>query len=205
MQNLNPYGGYNNFSPYNMQPQMPIQPQMPMQPQMSAQEVTQEQPQSPTIGTPIQTIQNNQSLNPQAVCYFVAAKDEMQGLKVEPNTFYIGINKQAKEMYVRSWNNDGNIDFNTYTLTEGKKESSGISAIIEKLEGIENKLTHLSNQASGQVSGQVSGQASGQVSDQVNTQPILSVKEETNEQYATESNSKRNGWSLTKRSTDGTF
>lgn len=181
MQNMNPYGGYNNFNPYGVQPQM--QPQV--QPQVQPQEVVQEQPQN--VGMTIQTIQSSQNLSPQAVCYFVAAKDEMQNLKVEPNTFYIGINKQAKEMYVRAWNNDGNIDFNTYTLTEGKKESSGITSIIEKLEAIENKLVNLSDQ----------------VSDQVSNQP--KVKENNHDQYFTDANAKSNGWSNAKRSTDGTF
>ena len=183
MQNMNPYGGYNNFTPYGTQPQM--------QPQMQPQEMVQEQPQSPNVGMTIQTIQSSQNLNPQAVCYFVAAKEEMQNLKIEPNTFYIGINKQAKEMYVRTWNNDGNIDFNTYTMTEGKKETSGITAIIEKLENIENKLVNLS------------GQVSGQVSDQVSNQP--KVKENNHEQYTADVNAKPNGWSNAKRSPDGTF
>ena len=123
---FNTYGGYNNY-PYM---QNPMQPQMPMQPQE----------QSANVGSPIQTIQNSQMLNPQAVCYFVMAKDEMQGLKVEPNTLYIGINKQSKEMYVRSWNNDGNIDFNTYTLAENKQEESELKMIVNKLNAIEEKL-----------------------------------------------------------------
>ena len=133
---FNPYGGYNNY-PYM---QNPMQSQMPMQSQEQMQNQTQSQEQVLTVGSPIQTIQNNQMLNPQAVCYFVTAKDEMQGLKVEPNTFYIGINKQSKEMYVRSWNNDGNIDFNTYTLAENKQEESELKMIVNKLNAIEEKL-----------------------------------------------------------------
>lgn len=149
---FNSYGGYNNY-PYMqnpMQPQMPMQTQIPMQTQMpmqpqeqmqgQMQNPVQLQDQSSAVGSPIQTIQNSQMLNPQAVCYFVMAKDEMQGLKVEPNTLYIGINKQSKEMYVRSWNNDGNIDFNTYALAENKQEESELKMIVNKLNVIEEKL-----------------------------------------------------------------
>ena len=143
---FNTYGGYNNY-PYMqnpMQPQMPMQSQMPVQPQEQIQgqmqNPIQPQEQPSTIGSPIQTIQNSQMMNPQAVCYFVMAKDEMQGLKVEPNTLYIGINKQSKEMYIRSWNNDGNIDFNTYTLAENKQEESELKMIVNKLNAIEEKL-----------------------------------------------------------------
>ena len=141
---FNSYGGYNNY-PYMqnpMQPQMPMQPQEQIQGQVQGQmqNPIQPQEQSSAVGSPIQTIQNSQMLNPQAVCYFVMAKDEMQGLKVEPNTLYIGINKQSKEMYVRSWNNDGNIDFNTYTLAENKQEESELKMIVNKLNAIEEKL-----------------------------------------------------------------
>lgn len=131
---FNPYGGYNNY-PYM---QNPMQPQMPMQPQEPAQSQSQEQ--SSNMGSPIQTIQNTQFINPQAICYFVYSKDEMQGLKVEPNTFYIGINKQTKEIYVRSWNNDGNIEFNTYTLADNKQEVSELKTIMTKLNLIEEKI-----------------------------------------------------------------
>lgn len=192
---FNSYGGYNpnpysmnpyGMNPYSMNPQgnpvtgmnnnYPVTPQEPSMEPQNPQTV-----QAPQGGTTIQNIQNTQVLNPQAICYFVDAKDDMQSLKVEPNTFYIGINRQAKEMYVRSWNNDGNIDFNTYTLTEGKQETSGIASIIEKLDSIESKL---------------------------NTINIQSVKERDNGdngQYATESDTKRNGWSNAKRSENGSF
>ena len=182
-----PYSFSNyNATPYGMNPYMgmnngyPMGPQEPMNNPMPTSTPTPEpQAQNLPVGTTIQNIQNTQVLNPQAICYFVAAKDEMQSLKVEPNTFYIGINRQAKEMYVRSWNNDGNIDFNTYTLTEGKQETSGIASIIDKLDSIENKL---------------------------NTINIQSVKERDNDgQYITDSDAKRNGWSNAKRSENGSF
>lgn len=79
----------------------------------------------------IQTIQQTQ---PQAICYFVNSKTDMQNIQVQPNVFYIGLNKQAKEIYVRSWNNDGLIDFDTYSLADGQQESTELKTIMDKLD-----------------------------------------------------------------------
>lgn len=83
------------------------------------------------FGQPIQTIQQTQ---PQAVCYFVSNKSDMQNIQVQPNVFYIGINRQSKEIYVRSWNNDGLIDFDTYSLSTGEQESTELKTIMDKLD-----------------------------------------------------------------------
>ena len=66
----------------------------------------------------IQTIKQN---NPSVNCYFVNDKTEMQGINVMPGTVYIGINKKSNEVYIRSWNNDGNIDFNTFSKIENNQ------------------------------------------------------------------------------------
>lgn len=92
---------------------------------------------------PIHTIQQ---VNPQAICYFVNSKSDMQNIQVNPNVVYVGINKQTKEIYLRSWNNDGMIDFDTYSLAEGKQESSELKMIVDKLENIENKLKEIENE-----------------------------------------------------------
>lgn len=92
---------------------------------------------------PIQTIQQ---INPQAVCYFVNSKNDLQNIQVNPNVVYVGINKQTKEVYLRSWNNDGMIDFDTYSLAEGKQESSELKTIMDKLENIENKLKEIDHE-----------------------------------------------------------
>lgn len=84
-----------------------------------------------TFGQPIQTIQQTQ---PQAVCYFVSNKSDMQNIQIQPNVFYIGINRQSKEIYVRSWNNDGLIDFDTYSLSTGEQESTELKTIMDKLD-----------------------------------------------------------------------
>lgn len=86
---------------------------------------------------PIQTIQQT---TPQSQCYFVNSKEEMQNIQPIPNIFYIGINRQAKEVYIRAWNNNGIIDFDTYSLTDGKQENTELKSIMDKLNEIENKL-----------------------------------------------------------------
>lgn len=100
---------YNNFNPY----------------QQRLQQMEQ------SFGQPIQTIQQSQ---PQAVCYFVSSKSDMQNIQVQPNVFYIGINRQAKEIYIKSLNNDGLIDFDTYTLSDGTQESTDLKMILDKLD-----------------------------------------------------------------------
>lgn len=116
----NPY--YNN--PY-LQNQMLQQNQsQPVQPQM------------------IQTI--NQ-YKPQSICYFVSNKDELQQLQIDPTTMYIGINKQAKEIYVRCFNSNGLIDFETYSLSDGEQQPTDMKTILNKLQDIENKLKEKEN------------------------------------------------------------
>lgn len=83
------------------------------------------------FGQPIQTIQQTQ---PQALCYFVNSKTDMQNIQVQLNVFYIGINRQAKEIYIKSLNNDGLIDFDTYTLSDGTQESTDLKMILDKLD-----------------------------------------------------------------------
>lgn len=87
-----------------------------------------------------QTIQTIKPSNPQVQCYFVNAKSELQNIQVVPNTYYIGINRQSKEIYLRTWNNDGMIDFDTYSLAEGKQESTDIKTILDKIQNLEARL-----------------------------------------------------------------
>ena len=91
---------------------------------------------------PIQTIQPT---TPQSQCYFVSSKDEMQNIQPIPNVFYIGINRKSKEVYIRAWNNNGIIDFDTYSLTDGKKESTELKSIMDKLNAIEEKVNERNN------------------------------------------------------------
>lgn len=92
-----------------------------------------------------QTIQTIKPTNPQVQCYFVNAKSELQNIQVVPNTYYIGINRQSKEIYLRTWNNDGMIDFDTYSLAEGKQESTDIKMILDKIQSLETRLMEKSD------------------------------------------------------------
>lgn len=89
----------------------------------------------------IQTIKQN---NPSVNCYFVNDKAEMQGINIMPGTVYIGINKKSNEVYIRSWNNDGNIDFNTFSKIENNQEVSETKQILQRLDKIEEKLNERS-------------------------------------------------------------
>lgn len=93
-----------------------------------------------------QTIQNvSQQVQSQAVCYFVRKPEELTGINVMPNVFYLGMNRDNKEIYVRRMNNDGNIETETYSLSSGVEEKNDIKTILERLETIERRLSNESN------------------------------------------------------------
>lgn len=90
---------------------------------------------------PTQTIgQLGQQVQKQAACYFVKDPSELASLNVMPGVFYLGINRENKEIYVRRMNNDGNIELEQYTLSVGKKEKTDIQEVLERLNVIEKKL-----------------------------------------------------------------
>ena len=91
-----------------------------------------------------QAIQNvNQQVQKQAACYFVKAPEELAGVNIMPNIFYLGINRDNKEIYIRRMNNDGNIELETYTLASGKKEKNELQAIVDRLNSIESKIAEI--------------------------------------------------------------
>lgn len=98
------------------------QPQMPSQPQAQ----------------PIQTMASSQ---PQATCYFVNSPEDMNRINVMLDTVYLGINDNAKELYIRKMNNDGMIDFEVYKLASGTQEKDKYNLILEQLTAINEKLT----------------------------------------------------------------
>lgn len=126
---------------YNNYPQYPYpayrDPQFQTQPQYS------QVPQTPTVpqskGQTIRNLSQTQ-MDTQSECYFVNNKTEMQSIQPEYGTVYIGINTTAKEIYTRSWNDNGSIDFKTYTLSERGEEDSELKTIMKKLTKIEEKL-----------------------------------------------------------------
>ena len=120
----NQFGGY----PMGMTPQMPqMAPQMPnMAPNQTAQQT--------------QTIQTLQQKPLQAVCYFVKSIQDLNSVDILPGVYYLGINSDGKELYVRKINDDGNIGLETYTLAVEKKEKSELQLIADRLSNIERQL-----------------------------------------------------------------
>lgn len=121
----NQFGGY----PMGMTPQMPqMAPQMPM---ANNQQATQQ----------TQTIQTLQQKPLQAVCYFVKSIQDLNSVDILPGVYYLGINSDGKELYVRKINDDGNIGLETYTLAVEKKEKSELQQIADRLSNIERQLS----------------------------------------------------------------
>lgn len=90
-----------------------------------------------------QPIQNvTQQAQTQASCYFVKSPEELAGLNVMPNVFYLGINRDKKEVYIRRMNNDGNIEVENYSLATGKEEKTDIKKILEEIELIKKKIAN---------------------------------------------------------------
>lgn len=88
-----------------------------------------------------QTIQNvSQQVQSTASCYFVKSPEELAGLNIMPNVFYLGINRDKKEVYIRRMNNDGNIEVENYALTTGKEEKTDLKKILEEINLIKQKI-----------------------------------------------------------------
>lgn len=90
-----------------------------------------------------QPIQNvTQQTQSQASCFFVKSPEELTGLNIMPNVFYIGINRERKELYIRRMNNDGNIEVENYSLSQGKEEKTDLKKILEEIELIKKKIAN---------------------------------------------------------------
>lgn len=88
-----------------------------------------------------QPIQNvTQQTQSQASCFFVKSPEELAGVNIMPNVFYLGINRDKKEVYIRRMNNDGNIEVENYSLTNGKEEKNDLKKIMEEINEIKKKL-----------------------------------------------------------------
>lgn len=97
-------------------------------------------------GVPPQPIQKvNQSSEEQAICYFVKSPEEVATIKVLPFTWYLGINENAKEIYVRKMRSDGTIGTDIYKLSAEQHEKNDMQVIAEKLDNIEQFLKGKAN------------------------------------------------------------
>ena len=92
-------------------------------------------PQMPSM--PIQSIQQVQK---SAQFYTVENAQELDGIKPALNVLYVGFNKKKKEIYVKQLTNDGLVSLETYGLATDRKEKSEFETILEKINGLENKL-----------------------------------------------------------------
>lgn len=104
---------------YYQQPQMQMQPQPQMQ--------------------PIQNVSQYQT-PPQASCYFVSSPDEIASTNLMPNNFYLGINQNTKEIYVKKMDNNGLIQLETYKMASNVEEKTDYKLILEQLTEINQKL-----------------------------------------------------------------
>ena len=89
-----------------------------------------------------QTIQTIEQKPLQAVCYFVNSLEDFK-VDVLPGVYYLGINKNNKEMYIRKINDDGNVGLETYKLSVETKEKSELQQINDRLSNIEKYLNGL--------------------------------------------------------------
>ena len=94
-----------------------------------------------------QTIQNLQGIQPQVQCFFVSNPNDLVNYNIMPGTVYIGINRTANEVYIRQWNMDGNIEFETYKKESATEQMPEIRAIMAKLEAIEEKIKGHGNES----------------------------------------------------------
>ena len=95
-------------------------------------------------GQPIQKLEK--VIEPQAFCYFTESSEELKSVKVMPDSYYVGINKKDKEIYIRSMLEDGTTTTEIYKLTSDSQEKSELQSIDERLTHIEKVLSQLPKQ-----------------------------------------------------------
>lgn len=88
----------------------------------------------------MQQIQQLESPKPGVSCFFVNKVEDLSQVSIIPNTYFIGINEQAKEIYVKMINLDGILVTNTYKLASNTEESDVLSKLLNKVELIEKRL-----------------------------------------------------------------
>lgn len=93
-----------------------------------------------------QNIPTMHAPQPQASLYFVKSPQELPSFNLMPNNYFVGLNQDNKEIYVRRMNNDGKIEVESYVLKEEVKEKTDIEKIFDRLDGIEKKLSEMPTQ-----------------------------------------------------------
>lgn len=93
------------------------------------------------VPQPIQNI--SQPAQRQVVTYAVKSASELANIPVLPNTIYLGINSDGKELYVRQMNLDGNVELNTYALINGTKEKTELQTIADKIDEMKSLIANI--------------------------------------------------------------
>lgn len=93
-----------------------------------------------------QTIQTIQPAQAQVQTLFVNGAADLEKMQLMPNVYYIGINQNTNEVYIRRMNNDGITELNTYTMTNGKQVKSELQTVLDKLDEINASMKGLSNE-----------------------------------------------------------
>ena len=83
----------------------------------------------------------NVSVQSQASCFFVKSPEELAGINIMPNVFYLGINRDKREVYIRRMNNDGNIEVENYSLSVGTEEKTDLKKIMEEINDLKKRFT----------------------------------------------------------------
>ena len=97
--------------------------------------------QQPSQNFQSQRIQNLSSvISTEVQCFYVNSPSDMEKIQPTLNTLYIGINSDKKEIYLRQMNNNGLIDFTTYTQLSGEQQKSEFSKILDRLDQLETNL-----------------------------------------------------------------
>lgn len=86
---------------------------------------------------------HNMSVQPQASCYFVKSSSDLSSINVMPSVYYVGLNSNDKEIYLKRMNNDGIVEVETYILKSEQKQKTETQAIADRLTNIENKISML--------------------------------------------------------------
>lgn len=93
-----------------------------------------------------QTIQTIQPVQAQVQTLFVNGAADLEKMQLMPNVYYIGINQNTNEVYIRRMNNDGITELNTYTMTNGKQVKSELQTVLDKLDEINASMKGLNNE-----------------------------------------------------------
>lgn len=87
--------------------------------------------------------QTIQQMQPQGALYFVKSSQDLPSVNIMPNNYYVGLNQDAKEIYIKKMNNDGKLEIENYVLKEEIKEKTDIEKIFDRLDSIEKRLSEI--------------------------------------------------------------